>query len=185
MRPGSRHPERRGAGRLGFIDIQRIIAESEVGKAANAQVQELTQLKLAEIEANNTELQGRVTAVNEQLQELQQKLEQGQTVMSAQARLNLTREIAGKRAEVERAQQDAQTEAQRVAQDADTEVQALQQELQIDFQQKLGPVIDQVATDRGLSFIFNAAEGGLIWADQALDLTQELIDLLNAQTGAP
>ena len=172
-------------GGLGFIDIQRVVAESEAGKAANAQVQELSELKLAEIEANNAQLQARVTAVNEQLQELQGKAEQGQSVMSAAARLNLQREIAAKRAEVERAQQDAQTEAQRVAQDADTEVQALQQQLQIDFQQKLGPIIDQVATDRGLSFIFNAAEGGLVWADQALDLTQELIDLLNAQTGAP
>ena len=172
-------------GGLGFIDIQRVVAESEAGKTANAQVQELSELKLAEIEANNAQLQARVTAVNEQLQELQGKAEQGQSVMSAAARLNLQREIAAKRAEVERAQQDAQTEAQRVAQDADTEVQALQQQLQIDFQQKLGPIIDQVATDRGLSFIFNAAEGGLVWADQALDLTQELIDLLNAQTGAP
>jgi outer membrane protein len=172
-------------GGLGFIDIQRIVAESEVGKAANARVQELSQQKLAEIEANNSELQGRLTAVEEQLQELQSKAEQGATVMSAAARLNLQREITSKRAEVERTRQDAQTEAQRVTQDADTEVQALQQELQIDFQQKLGPVIDQVATDRGLSFIFNATEGGLIWADQALDLTQELIDLLNAQTGAP
>ncbi len=172
-------------GGLGFIDIQRVVAESEAGKTANAQVQELSELKLAEIEANNAQLQARVTAVNEQLQELQGKAEQGQSVMSAAARLNLQREITAKRAEVERAQQDAQTEAQRVAQDADTEVQALQQQLQIDFQQKLGPIIDQVATDRGLSFIFNAAEGGLVWADQALDLTQELIDLLNAQTGAP
>ena len=172
-------------GGFGFIDLQRIVAESETGKAANARVQELSQQKLAEIEARNTELQARVTAVNEQLQELQLKAEQGATVMSAAARLSLQREIAAKRAEVERAQQDAQTEAQRVAQDADTAVQALQQELQIDFQQRLGPVIDQVATDRGLSFIFNAAEGGLIWADQSLDLTQELIDLLNAQTGAP
>ncbi len=180
---GISHAEAQGG--LGFIDIQRIVAESETGKAANAQVQELSQLKLAEIEAMNSELQVRVTAVEEQLQELQRKAEQGATVMSAQARLNLQREIASKRAEVERTRQDAQTEAQRVTQDADTAVQALQQELQIDFQQKLGPVIDQVATDRGLSFIFNAAEGGLIWADQGLDLTQELIDLLNAQTGAP
>ena len=94
-------------GGLGFIDLQRIVAESEAGKAANAQVQELSELKLAEIEANNAALQARVTAVNEQLQELQLKAEQGATVMSAAARLNLQREIAAKRAEVERAQQDA------------------------------------------------------------------------------
>ena len=174
-----------GSARFGFVDIQRIVAESEAGKAANARVQELSQQKLAEIEEKNAELQGRVTAVEEQLQELQRKAEQGQNVMSAAARLNLQREITAKRAEVERTRQDAQTEAQRITQDADAEVQALQQELQIDFQQQLGPVIDQVATDRQLSFIFNAAEGGLIWADQTLDLTQELIDLLNAQTGAP
>lgn len=175
---------RAGGAAFGFVDIQRVVAESEAGKAANARVQELSQEKLAEIETRNTELQGRVTSLNEQLQELQQKAQQGQNVMSAEARLELQRQITKLQVDIQRTTQDSQAEAERLTQDAEAEVQALQQELQIEFQKKLGPVIEQVAADRRLSFIFNAAEGGLIWADTALDLTQDLIDLLNAQTGA-
>lgn len=169
---------------LAFVDIQRVATESDAGNSANARVQELSQQKLSEIETKNTELQGRVTALNEQLQEQQQKLQQGQTVMSTEARLSLQREISRLQLDVQRTTQDAQAEAERLTQDAEAEVQALQQELQIEFQQKLVPVIEQVAADKGLSFIFSAGEGGLIWANTELDLTQELIDLLNAQTGS-
>ena len=104
--------------------------------------------------------------------------------MSTEARLSLQREISRLQLDVQRTTQDAQAEAERLTQDAEAEVQALQQELQIEFQQKLVPVIEQVAADKELSFIFSAGEGGLIWANTELDLTQELIDLLNAQTGS-
>ena len=173
------------SGGLAYVDIQRVASESEAGKNANAKVQELSQQKLSEIEARSTELQGRVTAINEQLAEQQQKLQQGQNIMSAEARLTLQREISKLQLDIQRTTQDSQAEAERLTQDAEAEVQALQQELQIEFQKQLVPVIEQVAADKGLSFIFSAGDGGLIWADTTLDLTQELIDLLNAQTGAP
>ena len=173
------------SGGFAYVDLQRVAAESEAGQAANVRVQELSEQKLSEIELKTAELQGRVTALNEQLQELQQKLQQGQTVMSADARLGLQRQINELQIDVERTTQDSQAEAQRLTQDADREVQQLQQELQIEFQKRLVPVIEQVAADRNLSFIFSASEGGLIWADTSLDLTEELIELLNAQTGAP
>lgn len=173
------------AGALAYVDLQRVAAESVPGQEANARVQEMSQMKLSEIELKSAELQGRVTALQEQLQELQAKLQQGQTVMSADARLGLQRQISELQIDVQRTTQDSQAEAERLTQDADREVQQLQQELQIEFQKKLVPVIEQVAADRNLSFIFNVGEGGMIWADTSLDLTEELIELLNAQTGAP
>lgn len=174
-----------GGGGIAYVDIQRVAAESDSGKSANVRVQELSQQKLSELEAKNGELQERVTSLNEQLQEQQQKLQQGQNIMSAEARMGLQREISRLQVDIQRTSQDSQAESERLTQDAEAEVQALQQELQIEFQKRLVPVIEQVAVDKGLSFIFSAGEGGLIWADNELDLTQELIDLLNAQTGAP
>ena len=173
------------AGGFAYVDIQRVASESETGKTANARVQELSQQKVSEIETKNVELQGRVTALNEQLQEQQQKLQQGQNIMSAEARLSLQREISRLQVDIQRLTQDSQAEAERLTQDAEAEVQALQQELQIEFQKKLVPVIEQVAAERNLSFIFSASDGGLVWADNTLDVTQEMIDLLNAQTSAP
>ena len=172
-------------GALAYVDLQRVASESSAGQQANARVQELSEQKVSEIEVKTAELQGRVTALNEQLQELQQKLQQGQTIMSAEARLELQRQISKLQVDVQRTSQDSQAEAERLTQDAEAEVQQLQQELQIEFQKRLVPVLEQVAVDRKLSFIFSASEGGLIWADTSLDLTEELIELLNAQTGAP
>ena len=172
-------------GALAYVDLQRVASESSAGQQANARVQELSEQKVSEIEVKTAELQGRVTALNEQLQELQQKLQQGQTIMSAEARLELQRQISKLQVDVQRTSQDSQAEAERLTQDAEAEVQQLQQELQIEVQKRLVPVLEQVAVDRKLSFIFSASEGGLIWADTSLDLTEELIELLNAQTGAP
>ena len=81
-------------------------------------------------------------------------LQEGQTIISAEARLGLQREIANLERDIQRTAQDSQAEAERISQDAEAEVQALQQQLQIEFQQKLVPIIEQVAEDKGLSFIF-------------------------------
>ena len=168
-----------------YVDIQRVAGESTDGQAANTRVQELSQQKLAEIEAKNTEMQGRIEDINAQLEEQQTKLQQGQNVMSAEARLNLQRDISRLQVDVQRLTQDSQAEMERFTQDAEAEVQELQQQLQIEFQQKLVPVIEQVALDKQLSFIFSASDGGLIWADPVLDVTQELIDKLDQASSTP
>ena len=167
-----------------YVDIQRVAAESTDGQAANLKVQELSQQKFTEIEARNAELQGRLDLLNQQLQEAQTKLAQGQNVMSADARLSLQREIARLQTDIQRTGQDSQAEVERFTQDAEAEVQDLQQQLQIEFQTKLVPAIEQVAADRQLQFIFSAGEGGLIWADRSLDLTDEIIGMING-TAAP
>ena len=164
-----------------YVDIQRVAAESIHGQAANLRVQELSQQKVTEIEAKNAELRGRIDALNQQLQEAQTKLAQGQNVMSADARVSLQREITRLQLEIQRTGQDSQAEVERFTQDSEVEVQELQQQLQIEFQTKLLPAIEQVAADRQLQFIFSAGEGGLIWADRALDLTDEIIGMVNGE----
>ena len=166
-----------------YIDIARIAAESTEGQAANAKVQELSEQKVAQLEATNTQVQERVNGMNQQLIEARQKLQQGQNVISVEAASSLQREISRLEVDIQRATQDSQAELQRMSQDAEAEVTELQQSLQADFETKLIPAIDKLAAEKGLSFIFNAAQG-LVWADPSLDLTQELIDTLNGQ-GAP
>lgn len=63
--------------RFGYVDLQRVLAESTEGQAANAKVQELTEQKLGELEARNGELQAQIETTNTTLVESQQKLAQG------------------------------------------------------------------------------------------------------------
>ena len=171
--------------KYGYIDLQRILAESTSGQAATARVEEMTGQKLAEIETRNAVLQGQVDLKNQQLQASQQKLQQGETVMSTEARLALQREISRLQLEVQRDTQDAQAEMQRVTQDAEAELADLQQQLQIEFDARLTPTLELVATDLGLDLLFNAGQGGLVWANSALDVTQAVVDRLNATASAP
>ncbi|MDP6579769.1 MAG: OmpH family outer membrane protein [Vicinamibacterales bacterium] len=140
-----------------YIDLQRVANESSEGQAASQQVQALSEEKIRVIETRSVELQGS-----------QQKLQQNANVMSAEAQLQLQREIDRLNIEV-----------QRLTQDAEAEVAELQQTLQIEFQLKLVPAIDRVAASRGLQFIFSVGDGGLIWANPALDITTDVVEELN------
>ena len=140
-----------------YIDLARVAAESIDGKAANERVQALSDQKVQVLEGRTVELQGS-----------QQKLQQNANVMSAEAQLQLQREI------------DRLTiDIQRMTQDAETEVAELQQSLQLEFQQILVPAIDRVASSKGLQFIFSAGDGSLIWASPDLDVTDDVIAELN------
>ena len=170
--------------RIGYVDLQRVLAGSAEGQASNARVQELTDEKIGEIEARNTELQAELQTANQLLQDSQQKLAQGESVMSGEARINLQREISRMQLDMQRQTQDAQAEMERVQQDAQGEIEALQQELQIEFETLLSPAIDEVATEKGLDFLM-AVGPGVIWANRSLDLTQAVIDKLNSDPSSP
>jgi outer membrane protein len=136
-----------------FVNVQRIASESAEGKAATTQVQALNNKKVEELNAKN-----------KQLQASQQKLESGGSVMSPTALAQLQKEI-----------ERQQVDIQRFTEDAQQEVTQLQQQLQDEFQRKLTPVIQQVATERQLHMMFSVVDSGLVWGDPSLDLTPEII----------
>jgi Skp family chaperone for outer membrane proteins len=57
----------------------------------------------------------------------------------------------------------------------------LQQQLQLDFQRKLSPVIQQIAVEKGLHMLLST-DAGLVWAEPGLDLTLEIIKRFDAAT---
>ena len=162
-----------------YVDLARILAESVHGQSANARLQQMTEQKRAEIESRQATLQAQIEAKNQNLLQLQQRLAQGETVMSIVARQNLQRDIARLQLDLQRDTEDAQAEMQRVTQDADAEVTELTQQLQLEFDSRLSPALDAVATERGVDLVFNVGQGGLVWANPALDLTQVVIDNVN------
>jgi outer membrane protein len=146
-----------------FINIQRIAAESAQGKSLSSRVQALNNQKVTQLNEKNKALQ---TA--------QQKLDSGGSVLSEAARGQLEKDIDRQ-----------QTDIQRFTDDAQKEVQELQNELQAEFQQKLGPIIQQVAQEKKLEILFSALDAGIVWADAGLDLTSEVIRRFDAANPAP
>jgi outer membrane protein len=144
--------------KVAFVVLQRIANESAEGKAASAQIQGLQQKKAAELADKQKQLQG-----------IQAKLEKEASVMSATAQADLTKQA-----------EKLNTEIQRFTQDAQQELGELQQQLQQRFEARVTPVLEEVRKEKGLHFIFNAQESGLVAADPGLDITTDVIRKLDA-----
>jgi outer membrane protein len=144
--------------KIAFINPQVIFQQSADGKAAVVRVNALIQKKQKEGEDKAKLLQGN-----------QQKLQTSGGVMNEAARGQLEKEIERQQKEVERFQQDAQAE-----------INELQQEVQNEFLKKVQPVLDQVATEKGLQIVLNANEAGIAWANLGLDISSEIIKKLDA-----
>jgi len=144
--------------KIAFVVLQRIVNESAEGKAASAQIQALQQKKASELNEKNKQLQG-----------IQQKLEKEGSVMSATAQGDLQKQA-----------EKLQVDIQRFTQDAQQEIQDLQNNLQMQFQQKIDPILAQVGQEKGLHFIFNGPDSGLVWADTGLDISGDVIKKLDA-----
>jgi len=155
--PAAPQPFPQGA-KVAYVVLQRIANESADGRVATTRIQALQQKKAAELTNKQTQLSG-----------LQAKLEKEGSVMSASAAADLQKQI-----------EKINVEVQRFTQDAQAEVQELQQTLQGEFQQRLEPVLQAVAKEMGLQFIFNGPDAGLVWADAALDISGEVIKKLDS-----
>jgi len=155
--PPARFPD--GA-KYAFINIQRIASESSEGKASSLRIEALRSKKASDL-----------TEKNKAVEALQAK--QRSAVMSEAAAAQVQKDI-----------DKTQVDIQRMTQDAQAELQDLQNELQLDFQRKVGPVIEAVAREKGLQLLFSQSDSGLVWADQGLDLTAEVIRRLDAASAA-
>ncbi len=146
-----------------FVDLGLVAQNSAQGKAYNAKVQALQEQKVKELQARD-----------KALKEAQDKLEKGATVLNDQAR-------AGLQVEIDKMQRDIQ----RYTEDAQGEIQTLTQQLQQQFYAVLTPIINQVATEKQVHFIFDAAQSGLVWADPSMNLTADIVKALDAAAAKP
>jgi outer membrane protein len=149
--------------RIAYIDIQAVASNSAEGKAATAKIQDLNKKKTAELQEKQKTLQA-----------LQTKLSQSGTVLNDQARGQLEKDIEKSNREIQFFQQDAQSE-----------IQELTEKLQGEFQQRLFPIIAQIAQEKSLQFVFSIRDSGAIWYDTGLDLSTEVIKRFDAAAKTP
>jgi outer membrane protein len=146
-----------------FVDLGRIVQESVEGKAQQAKVQALMQQKQNE----GAEKQKALSAN-------QQKLQTGAGVLSEQAAAQLQQDIQRQTVELQRFQEDAQNE-----------INELSQRVQVEFNNRLIPVLDKVGREKGLFMIFSIADAGIAWADPGLDLSADVVKALDATSVKP
>lgn len=142
---------------VGYVSTQKVLAESNEGKAAVARLQTVQQQKANELRPKQQALE----ATRRQLLET--------TDQNARTQLSQT-------------EQQQRTELERLTAQATNDVQALQRQMQSELQVHVRGIIEEIAKSKNVQMVLNG-DTTIIWSDNRLDLTPALIERLNASAG--
>jgi len=149
--------------RVAVIDVQKVLTQSTAGKVAYEKLKKLQDERVEKAKAMDEEMRKLDTDINTK-------------------KISLSED---KLAEMQKQLADKRIAMQRYAQDADREVgEARDRELQA-LEAKIKPVIDAIGKEMGIAVIFNKFESGLVYASDAIDITDTVIKRFNDATGAP
>jgi Skp family chaperone for outer membrane proteins len=143
--------------RLAYFSPQRAFFQSNEGKAAQARLTTLQSQKSREVDARNAKLKA-----------LQDELAQRSSLLAE-----------GPRREREQEIDRVQIDLKRFMEDAQAEFLGVQRNLENAFLAKLAPAVDTIAKKRGLLFVLNQDSGALAWADPRLDITNDVVAVVN------
>jgi outer membrane protein len=144
--------------KFAFIDLQAVANESVAGKAAAAQLKVTTDKKSAEIQSLQT-----------QQQALEQKRQTQGSLMSQQALSQTDKDIEKLKLDIQYKQSSAQKE-----------VEDLQNDLMGEFVQKVAPVVEAFAKEKGLLAVLDARSGAGFYAVPGMDISAEIVKRLDA-----
>ncbi len=150
------------AGKIGVIDVQRLVTDSVAGKEALARLKKLQDEKIAQGKAKNDEIDG-----------LRKRLNEG--------RLSLADD---KITELEKQLEDKITGLRRFQEDAEREFNKSRESAFGDIERRVFPVIEQVGKEAGYTFIFNKFQSGLVYASEGTDITDQIIQRFDASVAA-
>jgi outer membrane protein len=146
--------------RVGFVDVQRVLARSAGGVSAREQ-----------LEREKAMMQKEVDAKRQELEQLRDELEKKGALMTADARRD-------KQDQFERKRRDAA----RLADDYQKELEKKEQGLLQRVLSDLSGVIERVAKDKGFALVVERR--GLLYAAAEADLTDEIIRVYDQGAGA-
>ncbi len=149
--------------RIGVINVERLVQESALGKEAFNRVKRLNDVKKDEGDK-----------LQKELRDLEQKLaDQGSALAD------------DKRETLQKSYQEKAIAFKRFQDDATRELDAAQKKELGELERRVFPVINQVGKDKGYTMIFNKFQAGLLYADDGVDLTDEVLKVFNTTVAVP
>jgi outer membrane protein len=149
--------------RVAVVDVQKVLSQSTAGKAAYE--------KLKKMQDDRIE---KAKQMDEELRKLDADINTKKLSLSEDKLTELQKQLADKRISMQRYAQDADRE---IGEARDRELQALQV--------KIEPVINAIGKELGVALIFNKFESGLVYASDAVDITDMIVQRFNAAGPAP
>lgn len=147
--------------RIAVIDVQKVLQQSSAGKAAYEKLKKMQDDRIARAKKMDEEIASLDNDINSK-------------------KLSLSED---KLADLQKQMSDKKIAMQRYAQDADREVGEARDRELMALEAKIKPVIDQMGKEMGLAMIFNKFESGLVYASEAIDITDSVITRFNSAGG--
>lgn len=148
--------------KLGFVDLQRALYETEDGRKAKASLKKVFDTKQKELDEQQ-----------EDFKKAKEDLDKKRTLMNPEKVREKEMELQAKFEKVQqsylRHQKDLQEEEGKVTQK---------------IFERMRRIIDRIAQAENFAMIFDRTQAGIIFAKQHLDLTNELIRRYNGGEGA-
>jgi len=144
---------------IAFVDMQRVIDESNVGQEAQKKFQ---QAMMAE--------KRRLESEEQALRKMQEDFKRDAAVMSDQQREKKQQEMMKRMQGYQRMVEEAKMKMQEQNAKVEKEIIA-----------PVGEIINELAKDRKLSGVFDRRQSGLLFASESMDLTREVIKRLDAK----
>ena len=149
--------------RVAVIDVNKVLTQSTAGKASYEKLRKMQEERLE-----------RAKGMDEELRKLDADINAKKISLSEEKLAEMSKQLADKRIAMQRYAQDADRE---IAEARDRELQALET--------KIKPVIDAIGKEMGLAAIFNKFESGLVYASDAIDITDTVVKRFNEAAPAP
>lgn len=143
--------------KVAVIDVNRVVTESDPGKES---LQQLKGLQDAKIE------QGR--ALQQEVDTLRSQFEKQRLTLTPDKLEQMSKQIEDKGIALKRFQDDAQRELE------DARRKAL-----AELEQRIMPLINQISIEMQLTLVFNKFQSGLVYASDAVDITDDVIRRFN------
>lgn len=143
--------------RLAIINVQRVLTESEAGKAA-----------LEKLRKSQEDRTARLKKMDDEIRALDTDLAQKRLSLSPQKIEEMQKQVADRKIVLQRAAQDAERELQEMR---DAELKSMEAQIM--------PLIDEIGKEQGFAAIFNKFESGLVYASPAIEITDTVIKRYN------
>jgi len=155
-------PSPAGRIKIAVIDTEQSLLSSPTGKKALADLKKLQEQK-----------EGEIRTKAQELKDLQTKISEG--------RLSLAQD---KLADLGKQYEEKEISLRRFQDDATRELNKKRDEILGQIDQRVMPVINQAGKEMGYTLIFRKFESGLIYADEAIDITNAIIQRLDGAAPA-
>lgn len=144
--------------KISVIDTEKILLSSNTGKKAVADLK-----KLQDAAENQLKSQ------QQEIQDLQTKINNGRLSLSQDQLAQLKKQLEDKTIALRRYQDDATRDLSKKRDD-----------MLAAIDQKVMPIINQIGKEMGYTLIFRKFESGLIYVDDAIDITALAVQRLDA-----